>query len=136
METPLQPMTAESVRDLLEAAGAEVMARSGRSEHYSAPREFSFEAKAAFPNGMALHVVARQFNYRDPWEATGRVNDLVDVVLSRDGELTPLPKGFPFFQGIDEECGIDEPTLKEIIACVTGINIKLFELQRITGDLP
>ena len=129
-------MTADSVRELLEAAGAEVMARSGRSEHYSAPREFSFEAKAIFPNGMSLHIVARQFNYRDPWEATGRVNDLVDVMLLREGELTALPKGYPFFQGIDEECGVDETTLKEIISCVGEVNVKLYELQRITGDLP
>ena len=128
-------MTADSVRELLEAAGAQVMARSGRSEHYSAPREFSFEAKAIFPNGMGLHVVARQFNYRDPWEATGRVNDLVDVMLLRDGALTPLPKGYPFFQDIDEECGVDETVLKEIISCVSGVNVKLYELQKITGDL-
>lgn len=135
METPLQPMTADSVRGLLEAAGAEVMARSGRSEHYSAPREFSFEVKGIFPNGMSLHVVARQFNYRDPWEASGRVNDLVDVLLFRDGELTSLPKGFPFFQGVDEETSIDEPTLRELIASVRTVNPKLYELQRITGDL-
>lgn len=135
METPLQPMTADSVRELLEAAGAEVMARSGRSDHYSAPREFSFEAKGIFPNGMTLHVVARQFNYRDPWEATGRVNDLVDVLLLKDGELTPLPKGYPFFQGTDEETGLDESTLREIISCVQSVNRKLYELQRITGDL-
>lgn len=128
-------MTADSVRQLLEAAGAEVMARSGRSEHYSAPREFSFEAKGIFPNGMALHIVARQFNYRDPWEASGRVNDLVDVQLFKDGGLSRLPKGYPFFQGIDEETGIDEPTLREIISCVQGVNPKLYELQRITGDL-
>jgi len=99
MDTPLQPMTADSVRELLETAGAEVMARSGRSEHYSAPREFSFEAKGIFPNGMTLHVVARQFNYRDPWEASGRVNDLVDVLLFRDGGLSTLPKGYPFSKG-------------------------------------
>ncbi|MDD2499894.1 MAG: hypothetical protein PHN92_03620 [Geobacter sp.] len=135
MDTPLQPMTDDSVRELLEAAGAQVMARSGRSEHYSAPREFSFEAKAIFPNGMGLHVVARQFSYRDPWEATGRVNDLVDVMLLKNGSLTPLPKGYPFFQSIDEECSVDEATLKEIITCVSGVNVKLYELQRITGDL-
>lgn len=128
-------MTADSVRELLETAGAEVMTRSGRSEHYSAPREFSFEAKGIFPNGMTLHIVARQFNYRDPWEATGRVNDLVDVQLLKDGELTQLPKGFPFFQGCDEETGIDEPTLRELINCVQMVNPKLYELQRITGDL-
>ena len=135
METPLPPMTDDSVRELLETAGAQVMARSGRSEHYSAPREFSFEVKAIFPNSMGLHIVARQFNYRDPWEATGRVNDLVDVMLLRDGALTPLPKGYPYFQGIDEECGVDEAVLKEIIACVSQVNVKLYELQRITGDL-
>jgi hypothetical protein len=136
MDTPVQPMTDDSVRTLLEAAGAQVMTRSGRSEHYSAPREFSFEAKAIFPNGMSVHIVARQFNYRDPWEATGRVNDLVDVMLLKDGELTPLPKGYPFFQGVEEECGVDEATLKEIISSVSGVNVKLYELQRITGDLP
>ncbi len=135
MDTPLHPMTADSVRELLETAGADVMVRSGRSDNYGAPREFSFEVKGIFPNGMALHIVARQFNYRDPWEATGRVNDQVDVSLLKGGELTPLPKGFPFFQGIDEETGIDEPTLRELIACVQTVNPKLYDLQRITGDL-
>ncbi len=136
MDTPLQPMTADSVRELLAAAGAEVLARSGRSEHYSAPREFSFEAKGIFPNGLTLHVVARQFGYRDPWEAKGRVNDVVDVMLLRDGELSPLPKGYPFFQGIDEECGVDDTQLREIISCVAAVNPKLYDLQRMTGDLP
>ncbi|HJV34481.1 MAG TPA: hypothetical protein VJ604_05420, partial [Geomonas sp.] len=78
-EIQYKPMTAESVGELLREAGAQVMVRAGRSENYSAPREFSFEVKAIFGNGMGLHVVARQFNYRDPWEAEGRVNDLVDV---------------------------------------------------------
>ena len=136
MDTELNPMTAESVQELLEAAGAEVMARSGRTEHYSAPREFSFEVKGIFPNGMAVHIVARQFNYRDPWEASGRVNDLVDITLLRDGEMTPLPKGYPYFQGVEEECGVDEEALREIIACISTVNVKLYELQRITGDLP
>lgn len=136
MDTDLKPMTAESVQELLEAAGAEVMARSGRTEHYSAPREFSFEVKGIFPNGMAVHIVARQFNYRDPWEASGRVNDLVDITLLRDGEITPLPKGYPYFQGLEEECGVDEEALHEIIACISTVNVKLYELQRITGDLP
>lgn len=136
MDTALLPMTADSVRELLEAAGAEVMTRSGRTEHYSAPREFSFEVKGIFPNGMAVHIVARQFNYRDPWEASGRINDLVDVMLLKEGESTPLPKGYPFFQGIDEECGVDEATLREVIDCVSRVNVKLYELQRITGDLP
>lgn len=128
-------MTAESVGEILKGAGAEVMVRSGRSDSYSAPREFSFEVKAIFPNGMGMHVVARQFNYRDPWEAKGRVNDLVDVMLLRDGTLTPLPKGYPFFQGIDEECGLDEEKLREVVACVKEVNVKLYLLQEMTGDL-
>ena len=130
-----RPMTAESVGDLLREAGAQVMVRAGRSENYSAPREFSFEVKAIFDNGMGLHVVARQFNYRDPWEAEGRVNDLVDVMLLRDGALTPLPKGYPYFQGIDEECGLDEEMLREVIDCVRKVNVKLYLLQQMTGDL-
>lgn len=129
------PMTVDSVRELLEQAGAAVMARAGRSEHYSAPREFSFEVRGVFPNGLELHIVARQFTYRDPWEATGRVNDLVDASLLKDGSFSPLPKGCPFFQGRDEESGLDEEQLKELIGCVKGINPKLYELQRLTGDL-
>jgi hypothetical protein len=129
------PMTAESVADLLEQAGARVMVRSGRSESYGAPREFTFEVRAAFPNGMGLQVTARQFNYRDPWEAQGRVNDMVDVALLRDGAFSPLPKGFDRFQGIDEECGVDEEGLKRIIACVAMLNPKLYLLQEMTGDL-
>jgi hypothetical protein len=130
-----KPMTAESVGALLQEAGAGVMVRSGRTESYSAPREFSFEVRASFPNGMGLQVVARQFNYRDPWEATGRVNDMVDVSLLRDGGFSPLPKGFDYFQGIDEECGLDEERLKEVIGIVAGINPKLYLLQEMTGDL-
>jgi hypothetical protein len=129
-----KPMIAESVGALLQEAGAQVMVRSGRTENYSAPREFSFEVRATFPNGMGLQVVARQFNYRDPWEAVGRVNDMVDVSLLRDGAFSPLPKGFDYFQGIDEECGLDEERLKEVIAIVAGINPKLFLLQEMTGD--
>lgn len=129
------PMTAESVREILEGAGAEVMARSGRSESYGAPRDFSFEVKALFPNGMGLHIVARQFNYRDPWEATGRVNDMVDVSLLRDGAYSPLPKGYPWFQGIDQEEGIDEERLRQIVACVRELNPKVYLLQELTGDL-
>ena len=128
-------MTAESVGELLEKAGAEVMVRSGRSENYSAPREFSFEVKAIFTNGMGMYVVARQFNYRDPWEAKGRVNDMVDVMLLRDGVLTPLPKGYPWFQGVEEECGLDEERLREIVECVRKVNIKLYLLQEMTGDM-
>ena len=129
------PMTAESVGVLLQEAGAQVMVRSGRTENYSAPREFSFEVRASFPNGLGMQVVARQFNYRDPWEATGRVNDMVDVSLLRDGSFSPLPKGFAYFQGIDEECGLDEERLKDVIGIVAGINPKVYLLQEMAGDL-
>ncbi len=128
-------MTVDSVRELLEVAGASVMARSGRSEHYSAPREFSFEVRSVFPNGLELHIVARQFTYRDPWEAIGRVNDHVDASLLKDGTYSPLPKGYPYFQEKDEELGLDEEQLKEMIECVRSVNPKLYELQRLTGDL-
>ena len=130
-----KPMTAESVGALLQEAGADVMVRPGRTENYSAPREFSFEVRASFPNSMGLQVVARQFNYRDPWEASGRVNDMVDVSLLRDGAFSPLPKGFDYFQGIDEECGLDEERLKEVVGIVASINPKLYLLQEMTGDL-
>lgn len=128
-------MTVDSVRELLERAGADVMARSGRSEHYSAPREFSFEVRGVFTNGLALHIVARQFTYRDPWEAAGRVNDLVDASLLKDGGYSPLPKGYRYFQGKDEETGLDAEQLQEIIECVSRVNPKLYELQKLTGDL-
>ncbi len=130
-----KPMTEESVRDILTQAGARVMSRGGRTENYGSPRDFSFEVKGAFANGLMLHIVARQYNYRDPWEATGRVNDLVDVALQRDGTFSELPKGYPFFQGRDEENGIDEQGLREIVACVKDLNPKLFKLQELTGDL-
>ena len=129
------PMTADSVRAILEEAGAEVMARSGRSESYGSPRDFSFEVKALFPNGMGLHIVARQFNYRDPWEAAGRVNDMVDVSLLRDGSYSPLPKGYPWFQGIDQEEGIDHERLRGIVDCIKELNPKVYLLQELTGDL-
>ncbi|RII25358.1 MAG: hypothetical protein CXR31_14270 [Geobacter sp.] len=128
------PMTAESVRQLMETAGAQVMARDGRSDSYGSPRDFSFEVKGVFPNGMGLHIVARQFNYRDPWEGAGRVNDMVDVSLLRDGSYSPFPKGYPYFQGTDLEEGVEEERLKEIIACVQGLNPKLYLLQELTGD--
>jgi hypothetical protein len=128
-------MTAESVKEMLETAGAQVSARSGRSDSYGAPRDFSFEVKAVFGNGMGLHLVARQFNYRDPWEGEGRVNDLVDVSLLRDGGYSPLPKGFGFFQGVDQEEGVDAVRLAEIIEVVKGLNTKLYLLQELTGDL-
>ena len=131
----IKSMTAESVGEVLTEAGAEVMMRSGRTDSYSAPREFSFEVKALFTNGMGLHVVARQFNYRDPWEAKGRVNDMVDAMLTRDGALTTLPKGFKWFQGIEEECNLDEEMFKEVVECVRSVNPKLYLLQEMTGDL-
>jgi hypothetical protein len=134
MDQP-KPMTEESVRELLERAGARVASRSGRTEAYGAPREFSFEVKAVWPNGMGLHVVARQFNYRDPWEAEGRVNDTVDISLLRDGIYSYLPKGYDWFQGRDEETGVDEEGLCAIISVVGNLNPKIFRLQELTGDL-
>ena len=130
-----QPMTVESVKALLEDVGAKVMARSGRTENYGAPREFSFEVKAEFPNGMGLHVVARQFDYRDPWEAEGRINEVVDVSLLRDGQYSELPKGFDWFQNKDEECGLDAQMLREVAEVVKDLNPKLYALQELTGDL-
>jgi len=134
MEQPLA-MTEETVREILEIAGARVMSRGGRTENYSAPREFSFEVKGVFPNGLMLHVVARQYDYRDPWEATGRINEIVDVALLRDGQYSELPKGYGWFQGRDEETGVDADGLREIVACVKALNPKLFKLQALTGDL-
>ncbi len=134
MDNP-QPMTVDSVRALLEAAGARVMGRAGRSENYGAPREFSFEVKALWPSGLGLHIIARQFNYRDSWEAEGRVNDVVDVTFLRDGRFSPLPKGFAWFQGRDEEVGVDVVGLGEIVAIVRELNPKVFRLQELTGDL-
>ncbi len=126
-------MTAESVSAILVEGGAQVMARPGRSDSYSAPRDFSFEVKGEFPNGMGLHLVARQFTYRDPWEAVGRVNDLVDVSLLRNGSYSPLPKGYPWFQGDDREDGVDEEGVREIVAIVSGLNPKIYLLQELTG---
>jgi hypothetical protein len=134
MEQP-KPMTEESVKSILEEAGARVMSRGGRTENYSAPREFSFEVKGAFENGLMLHVVARQYDYRDPWEATGRVNEMVDVALLRDRTHSELPKGYDWFQGKDEETGVEETGLREIVDCVKALNPKLFKLQELTGDL-
>lgn len=134
MET-FKAMTAESVAEILKGAGAEVLVRAGWSENYGAPRECSFEVKAIFPNGLGLQVMARQYNYRDPWEAKGRVNDMVDATLTRNGALSPLPKGFQFFQGVEEECGLDEERLREVVECVQSVSAKLYLLQEMTGDL-
>jgi hypothetical protein len=130
-----KPMTEESIKEILEAAGARVMSRGGRTENYGAPRDFSFEVKGAFSNGLVLHIVARQYDYRDPWEATGRINEVVDVSLLRDGTYSELPKGYQWFQGKDEETAVDEGGLKGIVACVQTLNPKLFKLQELTGDL-
>ena len=111
------------------------MSRSGRNEHYGAPREFSFEVKAIFANGLGVHILARQFNYRDPWEAAGRINELVDVSLLYQGQYSEMPKGSPYFQGIDCEESIDLATLLDIIDAVKQLNPKLFTLQQLTGDL-
>ena len=127
-------MSEESVRELLAEAGASVMSRSGRTENYGAPRDFSFEVRALFPNGLGLHVVARQFNYRDPWEGQGRVNDLVDVSLTRNGAFSSLPKGYPYFQGKDLEEGVDEGMLRDVVACVVKVNPKIYALQEMVGD--
>lgn len=130
-----QPMTDESLKMLLEEAGAKTMSRSGRNQHYGSPRDFSFEVKAVFDNGLALQITARQYNYRDPWEASGRINDLVDVSLLRQAKYCELPKGYPFFQGCDTEEAVDFPRLQAIIGSVKGVNPKLFLLQELTGDL-
>ena len=113
-----KPMTEESVKEILENASARVMSRGGRTESYSAPREFSFEVKGAFTNGLMLHVVARQYDYRDPWEATGRINEMVDVTLLRDGTYSELPKGYHWFQGKDEETGIPDDFLQRANECL------------------
>lgn len=133
--TQTKPMTEGSVKEILEAAGARVMSRGGRTDSYSAPREFSFEVKGVFPNGLMLHVVARQYDYRDPWETTGRINEVVDVALLRDGTYSELPKGYDWFQGKDEETGVNEEGVREIVACVQSLNPKIFKLQVLTGDL-
>ena len=133
--TEAKPMTEESVKMMLEEAGARAMSRGGRTENYSAPREYSFEVRAQFQNGMMLNVIARQYDYRDPWDTSGRINEMVDVTLMRDGQNSYLPKGYKWFQGRDEEAGIDEIGLQEIIDCVKDLNPKIFKLQELTGDL-
>lgn len=135
MTANCQPMTEESLQALLEEAGAKTMSRSGRNEHYGSPREYSFEVRAIFPNRMALQITARQYNYRDPWETSGRINDMVDVALLRNNQYCELPKGYPFFQDKDTEEGVDYSILLEIISAVKKLNPKLFTLQELTGDL-
>lgn len=129
------PMSEQSVTAMLIAAGARVRGRSGRNEHYGSPRDFSFEVKAIFDNGLGLQITARQYNYRDPWEASGRVNDLVDAALLYQGSYSELPKGYGFFQGRDTEENLDSVQLQNIIDAIKIINPKLFRLQHLTGDL-
>lgn len=129
------PMSEESVSTMLQAAGARVRGRSGRSDHYGSPRDFSFEVRAVFANDLGLQITARQYNYRDPWETAGRVNDLVDVSLLFQGNYSELPKGYLYFQGTDTEENLNSDQLKELIEAVVKINPKLFTLQNLTGDL-
>ena len=130
-----QPMSEESIKKQLETAGAKVKSRSGRTEHYGSPRDFSFEVKALFPNGLALQVIARQYNYSNPWETQGRVNDLVDVALLFQNRYSELPKGYAFFQSRETEEDVDSLRFTEIVATIRQINPKLFTLQTLTGDL-
>ncbi len=130
-----QPMSEEVVQQELEKQGARVRSRALRNDHYGAPRDFSFEVKAIFDNGLALQIIARQHNYRDPWETSGRVNDLVDISLLHQGQYSTLPKGYIFFQGSDIEEEVDYPKFLEIISTIKAINPKLFTLQALTGDL-
>ncbi len=134
-DTIKQPMTDESLKDYLSTLGARVMTRSGRNEHYGSPREFSFEVKAVFDNGLGLHILARQYNYRDPWETEGRVNDLVDISLLKDGAYSELPKGYNFFQSRDTEEAVDWDSFCDIATCIANLNPKIYQLQQLTGDL-
>jgi len=129
------PMSEESITAMLMAVGARVKGRSGRSVHYGSPRDFSFEVKAVFPNQLALQITARQYNYRDPWEVSGRVNDLVDAALLFSGNFSQLPKGYHYFQDTDTEENLNSDQLNELIQAIATINPKLFTLQNLTGDL-
>ncbi len=129
------PMSEDSVTTMLQEAGARVKGRSGRSDHYGSPRDFSFEVKAVFPNNLGLQITARQYNYRDPWEVSGRVNDMVDAALFFGGSYSQLPKGYCYFQDADTEENLDSDQLKELIEAIATINPKLFTLQNLTGDL-
>lgn len=135
MSNQQNPMSEDIVKQKLEELGARVKSRSGRNEHYGSPRDFSFEVKAVFENGLAVQVTARQYNYRDPWEASGRINDLVDVALLYQGGFSELPKGYDFFQGKETEEEVDYPRFLKIVQTVKNINPKLFTLQTLTGDL-
>ncbi len=129
------PMSEESFTEYLENLGAKVRSRSGRNEYYGSPRDFSFEVRAVFINSLALQITARQYNYRDPWETSGRVNDLVDLTLLYDGKYSALPHGYRYFQGTDTEENVDFQQFSEIVAEIISVNPKLFTLQKLTGDL-
>ncbi len=135
MNEQQMPMSEETITLLLTKAGARVKGRSGRNEHYGSPRDFSFEIKAVFDNGLGLQITARQYNYRDPWETSGRVNDLVDAALLYQGNYSSLPKGYLYFQGKDTEENLDSSQLEQVVEAVRQINPKLFVLQNLTGDL-
>lgn len=134
-DTQPLPMSEDSITAMLLETGARVKGRSGRSAHYGAPRDFSFEVKAVFPNNLSLQITARQYNYRDPWEASGRVNDLIDATLLFAGSYSQLPKGYSYFQGTDTEENLDSDQLKKLIQEIATLNPKLFALQSLTGDL-
>lgn len=135
MTSQPEPMSEESITLRLQNAGARVRARAGRTEHYGSPRDFSFEVKAVFANGLGLQITARQYNYRDPWETAGRVNDLVDATLLLHGNFSALPRGYAYFQGTDTEENLDSLQLDELITAIASINPKLFTLQKLTGDM-
>jgi hypothetical protein len=90
-------------------------------------------------------VAGRAAAQRDDLQAA-TMNDLV-ATLQGEGALAPeqednlvgyidaLPKGYPFFQGIDMEEGVPEEQLREIIVYVKDLNPKLYLLQELTGDL-
>jgi len=130
-----QPMSEQTISAYLEERGAKVRSRSGRNEHYGSPRDFSFEVRAVFANNLGLQITARQYNYRDPWETSGRVNDLVDLTLLYNGQFHELPRGYRYFQGVATEEQIDFQKLTEIIDEIVSVNPKLFTLQSFTGDL-
>jgi hypothetical protein len=60
---------------------------------------------------------------------------MVDVSLLKDGAYAPLPKGYGWFQGRDQEEGVDAAGLEEIVAAIRQLNPKIYALQRLTGDL-
>lgn len=130
-----EPMSEESVSAMLQAAGARVRGRSGRNAHYGSPRDFSFEVRALFANELGLQITARQYNYRDPWKTSGRVNDLVDAAFLYQGNYSQLPKGYDYFQGTDTEENLDSQQLEKLVKVIAAINPKLFTLQSLTGDI-